>query len=453
MAHVHIQIGIVLRVNVLQSHAHEVIHTDNLIGSAFRGGVYRLVTAAGQGRYQDDGQDHQDDGCGNGGDDNELLPALGSLLRFTAGTFGTALLRGLGAAVFRSPGGSVALRFRTGHGLTLLSLVRLLGFLRRRGSRCRRIHRGQEGQRRILSEFLHVGQHLRRSSVALLDIGIHGPHGDILQAQGDPRQHLAGAPRTAIDVLDGHGDRRLAVVGRAAREHLVHDHTQGIDVRAVIHPRTLGLLRGDVMDAAQGLPRQSILGGAHPCDAEIGDLDGAVLQNHDVVGLDVPVDDAPAVGVVQGLGDLHGKMQRLAPVEGTFLLQILLERDPLDQLHDDVVGLAGAGNVIDTDDIRVRQHGDRLGFRVEPAAELLVPRKFVLQYFHRDHTIEPVVQSLIDHGHSAGADHFQYLISTVQQSSYIIFHGNSLSATAARSRRRAGAELNFISLIMRSKPP
>ena len=42
-------------------------------------------------------------------------------------------------------------------------------------------------------------------------------------------------------------------------------------------------------------------------DAEIGYFHRAVPQNHDVLGLDIPVDDAPAVGVFQGLGDLQGK--------------------------------------------------------------------------------------------------------------------------------------------------
>ena len=42
------------------------------------------------------------------------------------------------------------------------------------------------------------------------------------------------------------------------------------------------------------------------------------------MGLDVPVNDAPAVGVAQGLGDLGDEMQGLPPVELVpFFLHIL----------------------------------------------------------------------------------------------------------------------------------
>ena len=39
-------------------------------------------------------------------------------------------------------------------------------------------------------------------------------------------------------------------------------------------------------------------------------LAAAALGQEDVVGLDVPVDDAPAVGVVQGVGDSGGDRDR-----------------------------------------------------------------------------------------------------------------------------------------------
>ena len=55
------------------------------------------------------------------------------------------------------------------------------------------------------------------------------------------------------------------------------------------------------------------------------------------MGLDVAVDDAAAVGMLQRLGDLRCKVQCLTPVERPLLLHILLEGDALDQLHHDVV--------------------------------------------------------------------------------------------------------------------
>ena len=96
------------------------------------------------------------------------------------------------------------------------------------------------------------------------------------------------------------------------------------------------------------------------------------------MGLDIPVNNAAAVGVLQGLGDLHGEVQRLPPIEDTLLLHILPQRDAVDQLHDNVVDVAGGGDVVHADDIRMRKHRDGLGLRLEAAAEFLVLGKFVL---------------------------------------------------------------------------
>ena len=59
-------------------------------------------------------------------------------------------------------------------------------------------------------------------------------------------------------------------------------------------------------------------------NAEVGHLDGAVLQEHDVLGLDVPVDDALLVGTLQGHEDLGGEVDSLLPADGALLLDILL---------------------------------------------------------------------------------------------------------------------------------
>ena len=76
--------------------------------------------------------------------------------------------------------------------------------------------------------------------------------------------------------------------------------------------------------------------------------------------LDVTVNDPARMGVLECLGDLRRKMQRLAPIKLPFLLHILLERDPVDQLHYDIIEAVGVRHIVDAHDIRVRQHRDRL---------------------------------------------------------------------------------------------
>ena len=124
------------------------------------------------------------------------------------------------------------------------------------------------------------------------------------------------------------------------------------------------------MDGAKGLLRQGLGGIRQTGDAEIGHLHAAVPQDHDVLGLDIPVDDATAVGVAEAPHDLGDEVQRLPPVQLAPLFHILLEGDAVDQLHDDIFHIAAPGHIVHRYDVGVRQLGNSLRLRVEPAAEL-----------------------------------------------------------------------------------
>ena len=112
-------------------------------------------------------------------------------------------------------------------------------------------------------------------------------------------------------------------------------------------------------------------------NAEVRHLHRAIFQHHHIVRLNISVDDAAAVSMLQGFCDLHSKVQGLLPVQRTALFQILLQGDALDQLHDDIIGNFGGGNIVHLHDVRISQHGNRLALRTETAAEFLIPCKFV----------------------------------------------------------------------------
>ena len=140
------------------------------------------------------------------------------------------------------------------------------------------------------------------------------------------------------------------------------------------------------------------------------------------------MDDAPAVGVLQTLGDLQGEMEGLLPVENALFLHIFLQGNAVDELHDDVVRPIGGGNVIDLNDVRVAEHGHGLALRPEPAAELLIPGKFVFQNFNRNQSVQPMAASFINNGHAAGTDDLKNLVPTVQKPSNILIHISSFPA-------------------------
>ena len=230
---------------------------------------------------------------------------------------------------------------------------------------------------RILAEFLHVLQHFRGRNIAVLNFQGHTLHNDLLQAPGNVGVQGGGHGCAAVDVLNGHRHRGFSVIGRAAGHHFVHDNAQRIDIAAVVRMTALGLLRGNVMYTAQSLLGQGVALAHNPGNAEVHDLHAAVFQHHHIVRLDVPVDDAPAVGVFQSLGDLHGKVEGFLPVENPLLFHVLLQGNAVNQFHDNVVCLIGTGNVIDLHNVGMAQHGHGLALGVEAAAEFLIPGKLV----------------------------------------------------------------------------
>ena len=265
-------------------------------------------------------------------------------------------------------------------------------------------------------------EHFRGGDVTVVDLQRHAFHDDLLQAPGNVGVQCGWQRRAAVDMLNGNRHGGFPVVGRAAGHHFVHDHGQRINVGTVVGMAALGLLRGDVMDASQCFLRQGVALAHDPGNAEVHHLDGAVFQHHDVMGLDVPVDNPPAVGVLQPLGDLHGKMQRLLPVEHPFFLHVLLEGNAVDQLHDDIIGAVGGGNVVDLHDVWMAQHGHGFALGAEPAAEFLIPGEFILEYFDGYQPVQPVVTRLIDDGHAAGTDDLQNFVPVVQEPSNILIH-------------------------------
>ena len=362
-----------------------------------------------------------------GGPGCTALPCGSLGARLTRGTLcgGSAGVGGIVAAGALSGSGL----FRPGSGCSLCPLRRRSGGLpldRGRRLHSRLFHTVSKENIGILPEFLQVIEHGRGRGIALIRVNGHGPHNNLLQTAGNIGVQRTGHGRAAIDVLQSHRHRRLPVIRGTTANHLIHHNAQGINIRPVIHPATLGLLRGDIVDRAQCLPGQGILGRHDPGDTEVRHLGRAIFQNHHIVGLNVPVDDTLIVSVFQCSSDLHGKVERLLPIEVSApALHILLQGDALHQLHDNIVRIALGGDIINTDDIGVIQHGDGLALRMETAAELPILRIIVLKNFDGHQPVQPVASCLIYHGHSAGADYFHNLIPVIQQPTYVFIHNEN----------------------------
>ena len=121
--------------------------------------------------------------------------------------------------------------------------------------------------------------------------------------------------------------------------------------------------------------------------AEVEDLGKAVVRDHQVFRLEVPVHDPRLVGLREPVGDRGGNLQR-APQRHRPRLQHLSQRLAFDELHADVGLRLGLTEIVDGDDGRMIERGGRARFQLEPPQALGVIRQFRRQELQRDVTIE-----------------------------------------------------------------
>ncbi len=188
-------------------------------------------------------------------------------------------------------------------------------------------------------------------------------------------QHYLIQPHVDLHLLRGRGE---TADGQLAGEHLVEDHAQGIDVGTVVDLQwVLDLLGGHVLRRAHDLSRagerQVVRFLAHQLgDAEVGDLHLAAPVEQDVLGLDVSMDDAHVVGILQGVADLRDDGQRLRGRQ-LAVVQQTAEVYPVDELHEEVVEPVGLAEVVYRHDVRMGEHGHRPRLPGEPFGEGGVP--------------------------------------------------------------------------------
>ena len=282
------------------------------------------------------------------------------------------------------------------------------------------------GKRALLVEVFFAGverfEHLPRRLIALAQIRLHGAERDALELLGNvavplPRRLGATGNVHERDLLRG-----VRVIRKMAREHLIEHDAEGIQVTARVGIEALGLLGRDIVHGADGLTAALFMDILERGDAEVSDLDHVIVRDHDVLRLDVPVDDAVGVRVLQRLADLRGVVQRLRGAEYTVLCHALLERLALDELHDNILRLAAVADIVDRDDIRLREHGDRVRLRLKAVFQLGIRRHLIAQDLDGNIAVQLVAHGLVDDRHAAAADDLQDLVAVVEHLADITIH-------------------------------
>ena len=138
----------------------------------------------------------------------------------------------------------------------------------------------------------------------------------------------------------------------------------------------------------------------HACQAEVGDLGPPVAVEQDVGGLQVAVDDAPPMGVVNRPGHLLDQPGSLARRQWA-VLDLGREAVALDEAHREVVLPRVFAHFVDRHDAGMIELGRGLGFGAEP---LNLPRRRQpagQDHLQGDEAVERLLPRLEDDAHAA----------------------------------------------------
>ena len=144
-------------------------------------------------------------------------------------------------------------------------------------------------------------------------------------------------------------------------------------------------------------------------EAEVEDLDDAVLRDHHVLGLQVPVDDPGGVRLGEPVGDLAGDVEQ-TPGRKRAGPQDLPQRLPVDELHRDEDRGVGGPDVVDRDDVVVIQSGGRARLLLEALVPVGIGGKLRRKHLDRDLAPQPRVPRAIDLAHPSGAERREDLV-------------------------------------------
>ncbi len=139
--------------------------------------------------------------------------------------------------------------------------------------------------------------------------------------------------------------------------------------------------------------------------SKVRHLHAAAAVQQDVLRLDVAVDDALVVRELERIANLGHNGQRLARAYATAGEQ-LSQVHPVHEFHDEEIQSIRPAKIMDGDDARVVELGQRLGFAGEPFGKRGVVSNSGGQNLERHDSVEFFLPGFIHRPHAAAADQF-----------------------------------------------
>ena len=263
------------------------------------------------------------------------------------------------------------------------------------------------------------GEHVLTEGVGVLVAGVAVLEQSVEEEPVDGRWDAlvkeARRLRSLTDVLIGHCQLGVADERGTAGQKLIEQAGGGIEVGTGVDDLTARLFGGEVLGGADhrlGL-RQSRVVLECSGDPEVHDLDVTLGGEHDVRRLDVAVDDAVAMGVLERSEDSGDDVEGLVDGECAVFIEDFAQRLTLDVFHDDEGHGHGRATgfdeflftrIVDGDDSGVIETGRGLRLALEAGVERGIAGEIGAQKFDGHATPETVVDALMHFCHAPTAE-------------------------------------------------
>jgi hypothetical protein len=206
-------------------------------------------------------------------------------------------------------------------------------------------------------------------------------------------------------------------------QHFVKQHAQRKQIAPRIERLPFDLLGRHVRHGAdhpalirdrshgRGAEGGDVVAPSETGQAEVENLDPAVVGHHHVARLEIAMRDLFLVRRAQGIGERQRNLQEVRHRHPARQDQVV-QRAPIHQLHCQEAHAVGFLGGVDGDDVRVIEGGDGAGFAIEAFETAGDAGDFRRQHLQRDVASQPQVARAIHLAHPAGAQRVDDFVPT-----------------------------------------
>lgn len=206
--------------------------------------------------------------------------------------------------------------------------------------------------------------------------------------------------------------RRCAREGHNAGDDFVSDNRQRVEIAASINALRRRLLRRNIFwRSHENAGTGQTLTVRRLRDAEVGQQNAPFDIDQDIMRLDVAVNGALRMGVVECISDWRNDADRHCQTERAAFADNRVQRSSANIFHGDVSQTVRFANVVHGDDIRMAEIRNRYRLTFKAPLEFRVERQMRRHDLERNGAFERSVECAVYARHTAAPDLFLHQIA------------------------------------------